>query len=210
MQLVKTVSGGTLDFATGQGTLLMRMERVANGVINTMRSEDWEHKPVFELLKKLKDDQYIKIACTDGAHFVFADTVGKFNETVDELNAKYREKIVKDRDRKIVTIGMLKERYKNDEKSASVFVTREERKLEILNKSVENFIPFDERPIVEVFLAARCVDNVDAPVLTIYVNGAETGTYDYVGKKAVGEAIPRKPKKKRKGTGGRPKNDDKG
>ena len=145
-----------------------------------MTLSGFKEKPLEDLLSAMSAGSYIKVGTTNGGHFVYGGNVQKLLTDLPGINSEYYEKLVRERNRKIQTIERLKEKYKNDPRGYKAFVGKEEKRMANLIKSIEDFVPFEKRRIDDVFIAASVVDDVDAPVLTVYVAGHENGNVEWI------------------------------
>lgn len=127
-----------------------------------------------ERLSTMPDDAFVRIAAADGTNFVFAGTVA---------DVRKEEPVETDRILRELTGSLMMWQSKIGRvKNAPYFVKR-------FRKHIEEFTPFRDREVLNEFYASRIIDDVDKPVMVLYVDGPGFGRWHKIGKDGKGDVM---------------------
>lgn len=129
---------------------------------------------------------YVKIATKDGTRFILA---GTFEDVLNDIPR--RDEAYKDKAHKAMEVA--KEKYLNavSKDLGSIYNPKKRKTYESHVRGLgtaflktivayEKFKPLIERRVVDDFIAASCMDDVDNPVYVVYIEGNEVGMYEKI------------------------------
>lgn len=129
---------------------------------------------LIEKLETMPDDALVRVGAKGGTNFIFAGSVA---------DVKNEEPVESDRVlRELNSALAMWESKIETVKKAKLFTKR-------ASKQIAEFIPFRDREIIDEFYASRIIDDVDKPVMVLYVDGPGFGRWHKIGKDGKGDVM---------------------
>lgn len=125
---------------------------------------------LIEKLETMPDDALVRVGAKGGTNFIFAGSVA---------DVKNEEPVESDR--------VLKELNS----ALAMWESKIEtvKKAKLFAKQIAEFIPFRDREIIDEFYASRIIDDVDEPVMVLYVDGPGFGQWHKIGRDGKGATM---------------------
>lgn len=143
----------------------------------------------------LDKNAYVKIATKDGTRFILAGRCDCVLEEMPKRDEVYKEKARIDMEK-------AKEKYIDaaSRNVGSIYNPKKKKTYESHVRGLgtaflktivayEKFKPLEERRVVDDFVAASIMDDVDAPVYVVYIEGTEVGMYEKINSDGKGDVM---------------------
>lgn len=143
----------------------------------------------------LDENAYVRVATKDGTRFVLAGTCKDVLDEMPNFDGTYKKKA-------FAAMESAKEKYLSAVSidTGSIYNPKKRKTHEGHVKGLgtqflkaivayEKFKPLSERRVVDDFVAGKCIDDVDAPVYVVYVEGNEAGAYEKINADGKGDVM---------------------